>query len=359
MASYEQNKKNKKWSVRFRIIENGTEKNKRLSGFERKKEAEQAYIQYMKEYDRKKELKKEPEKILFSEIYEQYFESARQRLKVSSLCDMESAARIYILPKFGDIMINNIKPIEILEWQNSIEKSYRYRCKIRGILSSIFNFAERYYDIPSPMSKVENIKNNEPKKEMSFWTEEEFSRFIKVVDNKIYRALFTMLYITGCRIGEALALHKDDIHKDDKYIDISKSITSKGNNTWQETTPKNQSSNRKLYIPDYLIDELLEICNMSDGNYIFFGKRPLSFPAIRNNLKKYCLISGVKKIRIHDLRHSCASLLISHGVSIVAVAKRLGHASIEQTLNTYSHMLPRDEDMIKTVFDNMQIPKNN
>lgn len=347
MASYEQNKKNKKWSVRFRIIENGIEKNKRLSGFEKKKEAEQAYIQFLKEYDRKLALKKEPEKLLFREVYEQYYENAKQRLKESTLFDTESMAKNYILPRFGDQIINDIKPIEILDWQNTINKSYKYKCKIKGVLYSVFRFAERYYDIPSPMVKVEAIKNNEPKKEMLFWTEEEFEKFINVVDNKVYKTLFTMLYITGCRIGEAVAIHKDDINVSDETLSISKSITKKGNYIWKETTTKNKSSVRTIYIPRTLIDNLLEVCSMSDGDYVFFGERPLPFQTIRNQLNRNCKISGVKKIRVHDFRHSCASLLISHGVSVVAVAKRLGHASIEQTLNTYSHMLPRDEDMIK------------
>lgn len=69
-------------------------------------------------------------------------------------------------------------------------------------------------------------------------------------------------------------------------------------------------------------------------------------------LFKFC-----KPIRIHDLRHSHASLLISQGVSIVAVSKRLGHADVKETLNTYAHLLPKDTELIDNILDNINLGK--
>ena len=80
--------------------------------------------------------------------------------------------------------------------------------------------------------------------------------------------------------------------------------------------------------------------------FVFGGERPLAQRTTDRYFSDTCEKAGVKKIRIHDLRHSCASLLISRGVSIVAVSRQLGHSNIEQTLNTYSHLMPDDKSKI-------------
>ena len=194
----------------------------------------------------------------------------------------------------------------------------------------------------------------EAKQEMQFWTPEEFAAFIRKVDKPDYKMLFEFLYITGCRRGEALALSWDDIDLDKKTVKINKSVTFKakdGEKTFKVTTPKNVGSNRTVSIPKFLCDDLNEYRRWQSENcagdaFVFCGERPLPATSIAREMEYAIRDAGVKRIRVHDLRHSCASLLIHKGVSIVAVSKRLGHTSIEQTLNTYSHMLPDDQKMI-------------
>lgn len=356
MAIFEQRGKNKLWAVRFYVIENGIQIRKRLSGYKTKKEANAAYVKYIKDFEqnqKESKIKKEQEentdkdKIIFSTVYEKYLENAKTKLKDSSLYEINSLATLYILPSFGDRFITEISPLEILEWQNKFsDKSFAYKTKIRRHLGAIFHFAERYYDITSPMNKVENFRNTEQKKEMLFWAEEEFNQFISVVDNEIYKTFFTSLYVSGCRRGEMLALQIGDIDVENSTITICKSISNKGKNPWNVVSTKNLSSNRTIYMPPSVIKMMINIHSHSNGDFIFYGDRPLAYTSIDRNLSKYCEKSGVKKIRIHDFRHSCASLLISKGVSIVAVSKRLGHSDIEQTLNTYSHMMPSDNEMM-------------
>ena len=201
----------------------------------------------------------------------------------------------------------------------------------------------------------------EAKPEMQFWTPEEFGNFIQNVAAKEYRMLFEFLYVTGCRRGEVLALTWNDIDTDLQTVRINKSVTFKAKNfekSFKVTTPKNAGSNRTVSIPSFLCDDLIEYRrwqseNFAEADFVFCGDSPLPATTIARKLDEGAKAAGVKRIRVHDLRHSCASLLIHKGVSIVAVSKRLGHTSIEQTLNTYSHMLPDDQKMILETLENL------
>ena len=202
---------------------------------------------------------------------------------------------------------------------------------------------------------------------MQIWTPEEFKAFLPYVVQPAYRLYFTLLYLTGCRRGEGLAITWNDINtaSDEATVKISKSITNKTTSgTYAVTTPKNQGSVRTVAIPSFFIDELMQhkkaqqeelADEWSSDLFVFGGTRPLPTSSTDHVFKAAIKKAGVKEIRIHDLRHSCASLLIHKGVSIVAVSRQLGHTNIEQTLNTYSHVMPDDKGLIRhalsTVFD--------
>ena len=217
-------------------------------------------------------------------------------------------------------------------------------------LSLIFGYAERYHDITNIMRKVDKPRNLEPKKEMLFWSPEEFSLFIEKVEREDYALLFRFLYLSGCRRGEALALTWKDVDLKRGTVSITKSVSNKAHDegkSYTITTPKNAGSNRTVTIPPFLCDMLKAQKNAQEGGqYVFGGEDPLPPTNIERTLTKAAAAAGVKRIRIHDLRHSCASLLIHKGVSIVAVSRHLGHTTVEQTLNTYSHMMPDDRTMI-------------
>ncbi len=97
------------------------------------------------------------------------------------------------------------------------------------------------------------------------------------------------------------------------------------------------------YIPNLLRQ-------LKKNNFVFGGERPLAENTVTRAFNKYISLANVKKIRLHDLRHSHASLLISQNQTIVMVSKRLGHSSTEQTLKTYAHLMPNEENlMVKTL----------
>lgn len=364
MASYEK-QPNGTWSVRFRNMENFKIKNKRLSGFKTKKEAEQAYIEYVKQLEEEKEtqITKSAKKLVFKELYDEYCDFKQARLKQSSYYDFDTKARIHILPFFENYIVSEISPKLILKWQSTLDKySFKYKCCLRVYLSGILRYAQRYYNIPNQLQNVDNFKDNsEQIKEMAIWSEEEFSEFIKNVDRIDYKAYFSALYLTGCRKGELLATNWNDWDLRKNILSIQKNITRKVyGKSWTITTPKNLYSIRRISITDKLSQLMKEYKiwqqeNLNNTDFVFGGSSPFADSNVDRYFKLKCEELGIRKIRIHDFRHSHASLLISSGLSIVAVAKRLGHKDIEQTLNTYSHLLKNDEVSIVSKLDGINI----
>lgn len=342
MASYEQDK-NKKWSVRFRIVEQGQYKQKRLSGFERKKDAEKAYLDYMSDADPKKHKSGD---MTFAELYKEYRAYIADRLKASTIVDKDYIMQKHILPTFGAIKMSKISKLDLLVWQKSLEHySYKYKTEIRNHFATAWKFGIMYYDIcPCLLNKIEPFAKPKIKKEMDFWTKEEFERFIFAVDVPFWKTFFSFMYLTGCRIGEALALTSNDLFLEAKepYIKIDKSVTFKLDPTlrakgvtYNITNPKSKNSYRKVLLTHSLVNLLKE--HKNDSKFLFGRKdKPISKQTIYRALTHYCKLSGVKLIRMHDFRHSHASLLINSGVNINIVANRLGH-SVKETLETYNH----------------------
>ena len=337
------------WSVRFRYIESdGKEKQKRLSGFSTKKEAQAGYINFVNEINNKKSTPINT-KHLFKDIYEEYKSYNKTRLKESSFYDFCSKCDLHILPYFKDFYIEELTPKILLDWQNSKNNyAYKYKTCLRMYLNSILSYAEKYYEIPNKLRNVDNYRNVNNKQEMLFYTPEEFNTFINCISNEIYKTFFYCLYYTGARKGEILASTWNDWDLDKGYFNINKTITRKVfGGKWTVTTPKNQSSIRAVRLPEFLID-IMKSFKKSNGEnkFVFYGDKPFADSNIQRVQIEACNKSGVKRIRIHDFRHSHASLLLCQGISVVAVAKRLGHSNIEQTLNTYAHLMPKEDELL-------------
>ncbi len=355
MPSYNQ-RESGLWNVRFRVIEDGKVVNKRLSGYKTRKAAQKAYVEFMANYTPTTISNNiELDELKFNDLYNYYMVYAKNRVKESTLYDIKNVFYKHIEPYLGNRYVSEITKIDIFNWQALLDNqgySYKYKSKIRGYVSVMLEYAVKYFDLPTNVVKqVDNFKNKTIKQEMQVWSFEEFKQFIELVQEDIYKTLFLTLYFTGCRKGEALALTWNDIDFNTNTLNINKSLTRKSeNSTYSITTPKNNSSVRKILLPKILINALQELKqpNYKADRLIFSDDNgyPLAENTITRKFKHYTTLAGVKEIRIHDLRHSHASLLISQGESIVMVAKRLGHANIEQTLNTYSHMMPKEEQKL-------------
>lgn len=371
MASYEQRGKNKTWSVRFREVDldTGEERNTRLSAHKNgeplrtKREAQAAYHEYLTEREKEKErrarmLSQQASDLLFTELAEYYFRYMKTRAKESTVYDVYKKYLARVKPYFEGYRVSEISPLLLLNFIGSLQQySYNYMTNLYFMVCSILKYGERYHGTPNVSRQVDKPRKLEPKKEMQVWTAEEFTAFYAALNDVVlkndldhvkYRAFFHLLYETGCRKGEAEALYWSDFDFSKKTVSITKNITRKIEGMpYQVTTPKNAGSNRVVTLTDALCAELAAFYKKQKKEkknvvFAFGGEDPPSTQSIARVFAAATELAGVKKIRIHDLRHSCASLLISRGVSIVAVARRLGHSSVEETLNTYAHMLPDD-----------------
>lgn len=369
MPSYQKDPSSGYWTVRFRerSPEDGLLHNKRLSNadgkrFKTKKEAVWAYEQYLvtqaelaKERARAEAIAAQPREILFSELVEAFMNYKRTRVRGSTQYDNKNKIHKRILPFFESMKVAEITPLAVLEWQDTLERySYNYRKTLFGMLSSIFLYGEKYHGIKNIMKSIDRPRNLEAKKEMQIWTPDEFQQFIEVVDRPERAALFRFMFFTGCRRGEAVAVQWSDIDLDAAAVYIHQSVTNKAHDLGKPyaITPTKTYETRMVTLP-YALCEYLRAYRASlvpsprQSDFAFGGERPMPFSTIDNCFRKYIAAAGVKRIRQHDLRHSCASILIHSGVSIVAVSHHLGHRDIEETLNTYAHMLPDDRDAIR------------
>ena len=202
-----------------------------------------------------------------------------------------------------------------------------------------FIHAVRYYDLRSnPAAKAGNI-GSEEHKEMLFWTKEEYRKFAdEMMDKPVSYYAFQMLYWCGIREGELLALTAADFNFDKETVTINKSYQ-RLHGEDVITSPKTKKSNRTIKMPKFLCEEMQEYISMLYG----LKKKDRIFTItksyLHHEMDRGAKAAGVKRIRIHDLRHSHISLLIDMGFSAVAIADRVGHESIEITYR-YAHLFP-------------------
>lgn len=287
-----------------------------------------------------------------SSFVDLYLEDMKPRLRASTLENKRFIFDLKIKPYFGDKSMSAITPPDIRKWQNELmaaehndgkKYSQTYLKTVNNQLTALFNYAVKYYDLRENSCHKAGSMGKKNAEEMQFWTTEEFKTFREAVKDKPQSYMsFEMLYYTGMRIGELMALTKADIDLTAGVVTVSKSYN-RLNQKDIITPPKTPKSNRIISIPPFLCDELRaymgQIFELKDVDRLF----PFTKHFLEKEMKRGCKASGVKKIRLHDLRHSHASLLIELGFSQLLIAERLGHEKVETTLNTYSHLWPHKQ----------------
>lgn len=339
----------------------GNKKSKGSAKFHTKREALKAERQFLDSLDTSAVV----EEMTFKELCDKHFEYQKDKVKVTTLRNYKK--RRQHLEMFDNIKLNDLNINHFEAWKkkiNELEMETSTKNDLYKYLKCILNYGTKWYNynFTTMYNKMTNFTNpNEMPKEMDFWTKEEFDQFISVETDLKFRAAFETLYYCGLRSGELRGLSWDDINFDRKELSVRKNITvNLDGQKYVVTTPKTKSSYRTLPIPDVLMNDLSKLRKMQDNYYEFndkwyvFGSyEPLGKSALRERKNKDCKLAGVKQIRIHDFRHSCASLLINNGASIVMVAKYLGHTKIDETLNTYSHMFKNKLDNIVGIINSL------
>lgn len=340
------NDKNGTWYVMVRYTDwRGERKQKCQRGFATKREAQ--------EWERQFQLQKKANIDMTLESFCELFEKdIRPKIKENTWVTKENIIRSKIIPYLGKRKMSEITAKDIIDWQIEIQNlkgkngsplSPIYLRTIHAQLSAIFNHAVKFYDMDTNPAKKAGVMGEEESKEMLFWTKEEYLKFSEAMMEKpLSYYAFELLYWCGIREGELLALTPADFDLKNGTLRINKSYQRlKGKDVI--TSPKTRKSNRVIKMPRFLCEEMQDCLKMfydlKETDRIFQISKHYLF----NEMQRGCKETGVKKIRIHDLRHSHISLLIDRGFTALAIGKRVGHSG-EKITYRYAHLFPSKQD---------------
>lgn len=289
--------------------------------------------------------------MIYENALNEYLNYLSINLKPTTRLNLIRIFKNHITPHFKEKKMNNITNGDYLNWVNYIKSknnSNSFNENVYYAIKKFFDYLEKMYNIdniPRKYGRFYNFSIDTKVNIISIWNITEFKRFINSVNEPIYHCFFDLLFYTGLRKGEAMALRFYDLNGN--KLTVNKNITKDCfNGKRLELKPKTKKSERQILIDTILKNEILKLKkyystkydNFNDNFYIFGGTNPLAPTTIERKKNKYCKIAGVKQIRIHDFRHSHASMLYSGNVNIKYIQERLGHADISTTLNTYVHL---------------------
>ena len=341
MAVYKEEKTNT-WRVVFRFTDwNGERKQTQKRGFKTKREAQAWEREQLNKVGSELDMS-------FKSFVERYTEDVQPRRKENTWSTKEHIIRTKLVPYFGKLRVNAITAQQIISWQNEMinyrdenGKPYSpvYLKTINNQLSAIFNHAVKYYNLRENPCKKAGSMGRKKNREMLFWTKEEYLRFAEsMMEKPISYYAFEMLYWCGIREGELLALTPADFDFEKNTVSINKTYN-RLNGRDVITPPKTEKSNRVITMPKFLSDEMQDYLKMlydvGEKDRLF----PISKSYLQREMERGVKETGVRRIRIHDIRHSHVSLLIDMGFSATAIADRVGHESIDITYN-YAHLFP-------------------
>lgn len=340
------------WYVRFRYTDwTGKRHETTKRGFAKKGEAKE----YEEEFRRT--IGKSPD-MTMNNLCTLYLDDLKTRRKPTTVYSETRMIDRYIKPYLGDMPVNQITVAVVRQWQNEIIQtknmftgkplSQHTHRNISVCLSSVLNYAVRFHGLPNnPVNIARGI--GKTKTSIDFWEREEFDKFLSVVDDECDRLCFSVLFTSGMRLGEMLALTPADLNFEKDTISITKTYNWRLKYT---SSPKTETSVRTIAMPHSIMqamkDYLGKFYEPPDRVFMATSQKVLT-----TRLAKYANAAGVKRIRLHDLRHSHASYLIHSGVPITAIANRLGHKNAKITLEVYSHVYQAADAAIAEKIQNL------
>lgn len=355
--SISQDLKTKKWIVKYRKP-NGTQSTKR--GFKTKKEA--------REWEFKNVGDNSDPTMTIQQLYDIYIDEYKLRRKESSYISKQTLFK-YILPAFGPMAAADISPNMLRKWQNELLQHKRViisnknpthkkgtcvtlsettRHNICSAFSTLFNYGVKFHGLKSnPFSVTGNPFRRGQR--VAVWTAEEFNKFISIIPESeaIYKLVFIVLVVSGMRLGELLALNKQDIDYRSNTITINKTLAFF---TMKITPPKTSTSNRTIAMPASVMQQIKAYSDRVLEDNLFFFR---SHHALNLRLRKYSKLAGVPLLTCHGLRHTHASMLINNNVPITTISKRLGHKNPKITLEVYSHFYKESDNEAAEVMDSI------
>ena len=328
-------------------------------------EAIQAEKEYLNKY---KDVEVNPH-MTFKEAYTIYYDYQKDKIKDSTLKTYRD--RIKYMGLLDNVELVNLNWDLYQKWRAQMNKTNlcdRYKTDIQKFIKQVINFAEKQWDfnLRKFYNKLEPFKTpGALKKEMDFYEPEEFFKFISVVDDLKYKCFFELLYYCGLRRSEARGLQWKHIDFINKTLTVSQQVLNPSNSNasteWYISSTKTEASNRTIPISTTLLNDLAELKKTNERLskfkqtwFVLGDDVPMATGRMYFYRDKYAEKAGIRRIRLHDFRHSCASALISGAAPITAVSNFLGHSETTETLETYTHMFKKDLANVPKFFDTLE-----
>jgi len=345
-----------KWLVRVYLGTDSTGKrryhNKTIHG--RKKDA-QAYLNKVL---RQKDLGTfvQPSLQTLNEFLDEWLNTVvEERVRQRTLDGYKGKLRCHVRPVLGDTALANVRPIDIQRLYKQMlddglsPRTVRYT---HFVLNNALDQAVKWNLLArNPAAQVDLPRRVRP--DIMVLSPEQVDNFLRAAEHDRYYALFTLAVTTGMRLGELLGLQWGEIDLEHGRITVRQSLVRSGKQ-WSLSEPKTSSSRRQIALPPSVIPVLRAhrrtqaqerlASEAYDNNDLVFataGGQPLRRQNLsRRHFKPILKAAGLSDIRFHDLRHTCATLLLLAGENPKVISERLGHSSVAFTLDTYSHVLP-------------------
>ena len=328
-------------------------------------EAIQAEKIYLNKY---KDVEVNPH-MTFKEAYTIYYDYQKDKIKDSTLKTYRD--RIKYMGLLDNVELVNLNWDLYQKWRAQMNKTNlcdRYKTDIQKFIKQVINFAEKQWDfnLRKFYNKLEPFKTpGALKKEMDFYEPEEFFKFISVVDDLRYKCFFELLYYCGLRRSEARGLQWKHIDFINKTLTVSQQVLNPSNSNasteWYISSTKTEASNRTIPISTTLLNDLAELRKTNERLskfkqtwFVLGDDVPMATGRMYFYRDKYAEKAGIRRIRLHDFRHSCASALISGAAPITAVSNFLSHSETTETLETYTHMFKKDLANVPNFFDTLE-----
>jgi integrase len=358
--------------VKYRVIINYKDHN----GAYKKKERTAYGLAAAKEMEKVLSIevnKGEDDRMTVQELVASFLAVKKNEVRETTYAKIECACRLYIAPYIGHIQLAKISAKNLQDWKQSIydlDLSVVTKNNAYKELRSLLNFAVKMQYIKSnPISTIGNFKDVEfqgAREKICYYTPEQFKVYKKTMEDTsaTYRdwcfyVFFMIAYYTGARKGEINALKWSDI--DGNTIMIRRSVAQKLKGGDRETPPKNRSSIRDIQMPLPLIEILSahrerqkNIPGFSEDFRVCGGTDCLRDTTIDKRNRAIAKAADLPLIRVHDFRHSHASLLANEGINIQEVARRLGHSDVQMTWQVYSHLYPREEERALKILNKIE-----
>lgn len=321
-----------------------------------KKDAEKYLASVLR--DRDMGLFTEPSKQTLNQYLDQWLaEVARRRVRERTYWDYEGLLKRYVRPVLGERRLSQLTPLEVQKLYNGMvevglsARTVRY---VHAVLHSALDQAVKWSMIPRNVTDLVQLPQQK-KREMRALSPEEAKRFLDAAKGTRWEALFSLMLTTGLRPGEALGLKWQDVDFKNGRLYVQRALARvKNQGGWRLEEPKTAKSRRVIPLPKNVLQDLkahrkrqleekLKATDYTDHGFVFAvsNGEPLSERnLIREYFKPLLRKAGLPDIRLYDLRHTCATLLLAAGENPKIVSERLGHASVTLTLDTYSHCLP-------------------